>query len=73
MGNDDLMNWKFPECWLNINKLELGAIIQAGIKQVQDAFNWEKEINSQIDAAQNGEELHAIEIIEKPKERLEND
>jgi hypothetical protein len=68
MGDTDTVNWKFPEAWLTLTKAELGAVIQTGAMHIQSAFDWERNINLQIDAAQNGEELHAI-VIADPNER----
>jgi len=65
MGDQETVNWKFPEGWLTLTKEELGAVVQAGATYVQSCFDWEKDINDQIDAAQNAEELYAIEIEEK--------
>jgi hypothetical protein len=65
MGDEDTVNWKFPETWLTLAKAELGSIVQAGASHIQAAFDWEKDINDQIDAAETAEELHAIEIVEK--------
>ena len=65
MGDTDTANWKFPEGWLTLTKAELGQIVQAGAAHIQSAFDWEKGINDQIDAATTAEELLAIEIVEK--------
>jgi hypothetical protein len=63
MREIDTVNWKFPEGWITLTKAELGAVVQAGASHIQASFDWEKQINSQIDAAQNGAELYAIEIV----------
>lgn len=55
-------NWKFPEGWLTLTKLDLAAVVTAADAYVQGVFDWEKSINDQIDAATTAEELHAIEI-----------
>lgn len=67
MSDEDTVNWKFPEGWLTISKAELGVIVMAGAAHIQSAFDWEKSINEQIDAAETAEELLAIEIVEKPE------
>lgn len=69
MSDTDTTNWKFPEGWLTLTKAELGQIVQAGATHIQSAFDWEKSINDQIDAAETAEELLAIEIVEKPETR----
>lgn len=71
MSDAEVVNWKFPEGWLLLTKAELGAIIQAGAAHIQAAFDWEKGINDQIDAANTAEELYAIEIIQKPLNSFE--
>lgn len=62
MSDNEVVNWKFPEGWLQLTKSELGSAVQAGLTHIQSAFDWEKDINDQIDAANTAEELHAIEI-----------
>lgn len=67
MGNNDTVNWKFPEGWLTLSKQELGSCVATGAAHVQSSFDWEANIVSQIDTAQTKEELLAIEIV-KPTE-----
>lgn len=57
MSDTETVNWKFPECWFNLTKDELGQIVFAGASHIQSAFDWEKEIAEKIDAAQTIEEL----------------
>jgi hypothetical protein len=71
MSDSDTANWKFPEGWLTLTKPELGLVVQAGAAHIQSAFDWEKSINDQIDAAETAEELLAIEIVEKTEEILD--
>jgi hypothetical protein len=71
MSDTDTANWKFPEGWLTLTKAELGQIVQAGATHIQSAFDWEKGINDQIDAAETAEELLAIEIVEETEENLD--
>jgi len=71
MGDSDTANWKFPEGWLTLTKPELGQIVQVGAAHIQSAFDWEKGINDQIDAATTAEELLTIEIVEKTEENLD--
>lgn len=59
-------NWKFPEGWFTLTKAELTQVVYAGAAHIQAAFDWEKDINDQIDAAQTAEELKAIEIEPVP-------
>lgn len=70
MGDQDTVNWKFPEGWLTLTKQELESAVQAGTAHIQGAFDWEKQINDQIDAANTSEELHAIVIVENQTNRI---
>jgi hypothetical protein len=67
MGENDTVNWKFPEGWLTLTKSELGQIVQAGAEHIQSAFDWEKNINDQIDTETNINDLVKYEEIIKPK------
>jgi len=69
MGEDDTVNWKFPEAWLTLTKQELGLVVQTGAGYIQGCFDWEKDVNDQIDAAETAEELYAIEIEPKKEPR----
>jgi len=60
MQDSDIIAWKFPETWLNVNKPEMLLIISKGVEHIQNCFNWEKSISEIIDAAQSAEELLAI-------------
>jgi hypothetical protein len=70
MGENDIVNWKFPEGWLAITKPELSQIVKVGADYIQSCFDWEKGINDQIDSASTKEELLAIEIIEKKEKTV---
>jgi hypothetical protein len=63
MGENDTVNWKFPEGWLTLTKAELGQIVVTGAAYIQSCFDWERGINDQIDAVNTKEELLAIEIV----------
>lgn len=71
MGENDTSNWKFPQGWFTLTKSDLGQIVLAGATHIQAAFDWEKDVNDQIDAAQTAEELKAIEI-ETPSQNVLN-
>jgi hypothetical protein len=62
MGENDLVNWKFPEKWLLLNKSEFEQIIFSLSLHIQNLFDWEKTINDQIDATTTKEELLSINI-----------
>lgn len=63
MGDADTINWKFPEGWMVLTKVELGAIVAAGKQHIQDCFNWEKGKDDEIDAAQTLDALDAIVLV----------
>jgi hypothetical protein len=62
MGDAETVNWKFPEGWLTLTKTELGTVVAAGSAHIQGAFDWEKSIVEQIQAAETAAELDAIQI-----------
>jgi hypothetical protein len=64
MGENETVNWKFPERWLVLTKSELGQVIGAGATYIQSCFDWEKSISDQIDFATTKEELLQIQIKE---------
>ena len=61
MKTGDTVNWKFPEGWLTLTKIELGTIVTAGQTHIQSFFDWEKDYSDQIDAAQTKQDLLDIE------------
>lgn len=67
LNDTGTVNWKFSEGWLQVNKAELLQIATAIEAHVQSAFDWEKSISDQIDAAQSAQELLAIQIVEQPQ------
>lgn len=61
MNDGDTVNWKFPEGWLVLTKAELGTVVSAGENHIQNAFNWEKNLTDQIDAATSIQDLIDLE------------
>lgn len=61
MGETDHVNWKFPECWLNLTKSDLALIVATGVTHIQSAFDWEKLMSDQIDAAETKADLEVIQ------------
>lgn len=47
MGDNDIINWKFPgDIWLNLTKTDLGYIVSEGATYIQTCFDWEaNEVN----------------------------
>jgi len=67
MGDDDTVNWKFPEGWLLLTKPDLGDIITVGAAHIQAAFDWEKQIADQIDSEQTVWDLVKYQEIINPE------
>jgi hypothetical protein len=64
MGENDIVRWKFPSMWLDLTKTDLGIIVSQGAAYIQQQFDWESQIISQVDAATTAQELADIVIIE---------
>ena len=62
MGDADAIQWKFPECWLTLSKMDLGAIVQAGANHVQAAFDWESAKIVEVDGCSTLDQLNSIVI-----------
>lgn len=71
MGDNDTSEWKFPETWLTLTKLDLGIIIATGAAYIQAQFDWEKGFVDQIDSAETIESLKSIKDSFLPP--LQND
>ena len=69
MGDTDIVQWKFPEGWLELTKSELGLIVSTGAAHVQDQFNWESAKIVEIDSCETLEQLVAV-VIEESKPEL---
>lgn len=67
MADSDTVQWKFPEGWLALSKLELGAIVNAAAAHVQTQFDWEANKISEIDNCATLEQLDAIVIVDPVK------
>jgi hypothetical protein len=67
MGENDTVNWKFPNVWLNLTKNDLGQIVSAGGAYIQSCFDWEQIQNYEIDACETLAELAAL-VFEEPSE-----
>lgn len=72
LGEAETVNWKFPETWLELTKLDLGLIVQSGKAHIQSTFDWEKDKLLEIDAATTREELEALTLRHpsQPEPRL---
>jgi hypothetical protein len=61
---DDVVQWKFSEAWLSLNKQELTQMLVDVNSHVQQQFDWESNIINQIDLAETVEQLKEIVIVE---------
>jgi hypothetical protein len=71
MGENDIVNWKFPEGWLALTKSDLGIAVSSGANHIQSAFDWEKAKIEEIEAAETATTLDAIIIVEQQEEEVE--
>lgn len=62
MGDNDTVEWKFPECWLTLTKTDLGIAVAAGAAHIQTAFEWEANKIAEIDACTTLQQLNAVDL-----------
>lgn len=62
MGDNDTLDWKFADVWLNVTKNDMATITQAISDHIQQQFDWEANKHIEIDLASTHEELDAINI-----------
>jgi hypothetical protein len=67
MADEETINWKFPETWLDLTKIDLGTIVLTGATYIQDQFNWEKDRHANINSAVTIEELDGFDVGDPPK------
>lgn len=72
MDESDTVNWKFPEGWLTLSKSELQTVVQAGAAHIQEAFDWEQEISSNIDSETELSDLVKYKDIIQPSPENRN-
>jgi hypothetical protein len=65
MPEDTAVQWKHDSGWVQISKTDVQALIIAIDSHIQDAFNWEKAINDEIDSAGSVEQLKTLKIVEE--------
>lgn len=53
--------FKFPEGWLDLTKADIGTIVAAIMKHVQDAFDWESSEVELIEVATTKEDVEGIQ------------
>ena len=62
MGDNDTVNWKFPETWLNLTKSDLGLIVASGAGYIQSQFDWELNKFNEIDVCTTLTQLDQVEL-----------
>jgi len=72
MGENDIVQWKFPECWLTLTKAELGLVVSTGAQHIQAQFDWEAEKVAEIEASETLEQLAQIVIVDPMQPNLPN-
>jgi len=66
MNDSDSVNWKFTDnIWLTITKSDIQSILTSINNHVQLAFNYELDLNNQINAANSFSDLEAIQDLNK--------
>ncbi len=65
MGDSDQRNWKFPEGWLTLTKMDLGTCVAAGVQHIQACFDWEKVKGEEIDACETAAQLDQVIIDDR--------
>jgi hypothetical protein len=68
IGENDTINWKFPEGFFAVNKTELGLAVSVGKDHIQNSFNWEMTKSAEIDACVTLAELDAV-VLDTPEEQ----
>lgn len=63
MGENDTVEWKFPERWLTLTKSELGNVVAAGASHIQNQFNWEVSKINEINSSTTLSALDSIELL----------
>lgn len=64
MADGESIQWKFPQGWFQITKADLGQIVSKINAHVQQAFDWEATIVSQIDDATTKQDLLNVQIVD---------
>lgn len=72
MGDNEVVEWKFPECWLILTKSDLGAVVSAGANHIQTQFTWESTTFTAIDACTTTAELLLIDLGDPPRPTIPN-
>lgn len=73
MADGESVKWKFGSLWMDLSKSDLMSIASQVEAHVQDTFDWEFGIVSQIDAVTDAQQLLDIEIVEPSDKELLND
>ena len=68
LEDNQTINWKFGDNnWKTLTKSQILSILRAIDAHVQSSFDYELNLNNQINSAQSIEELMSIEELNKPQ------
>lgn len=62
LGNADTIQWKFPEGWVTLTKIDLGLIATECALYIQEQFKWEAERCNEIDLLETADELDNVDV-----------
>lgn len=66
LGDNDTVQWKFPEGWVTLTKTQLGELVTKLDAFIQEQFDWEVNTVSLLYNAKTLEELDVIDITCPP-------
>lgn len=62
MSDNETVEWKFPEGWLQLTKTELGNIVSNAASHIENQFIWEYNKINEIESANTYAELDSITL-----------
>lgn len=60
MGENETVEWKFPEAWVTLTKSQLGGIVSNAASHIENQFIWEANKVNEINSANTYTELDLI-------------
>lgn len=66
MGDNDTVEWKFPEGWVTLTKTEMAQVVTAINNHVQNSFTWELQKVNEIDSCETHDYLNDV-VIREPQ------
>jgi hypothetical protein len=65
LGDNDIAQWKFPESWLTLSKQELAGVLNSINAHVQQQYDWENTVITQIENSETVEQLKQVTIVQQ--------